>query len=868
MSSTAFIQSKLTKSEWESIEIRVDDSKMEILRVILQGFDNVNISFNKTKSLISFLKIENSQIMNDYLYNIFFSKRIQDIIIKYNIDWFSNIKINNKAKISKADTIRINQNTNINVENVYENICLNFIELMYYCKKRNDNKWIYYYFTLCKITKNSIGNINFIILNFINLTIKNIGDEVQLKNLIYNSVQYIEKNENIIKYSDIKLYNHQKEIFTTFRYTNGLPSITPKLVLYIAPTGTGKTLTPIGLSEGYKIIYVCASRHIGLALAKASISINKKIAFAFGCNSSDDIKLHYSAAKEYTKNRRSGGIGKVDNSIGDKVEIIICDVKSYLPAMYYMLAFFPKENIIAYFDEPTIFLDYETHPLHETIHKNWKDNLIPNVVLSSATLPKRHELPETIADFQSKFPDSEIINIRTHDCRKTISLIDKNGFVTVPHYMSENYEEILEIAVYCMENPTLLRYLDLQECIIFIKYLEESNIIDTRYFICNNFHSVIDIDMETIKFHYLKLLQNIHIDNWAHICSYFKINRTKYIRPKITSSTITSSGIKIKKLSSINEVSSNKMGEPIQKIVSCGYVETPSPILNREGDFGIKITTNDAFTLCSGPTLYLADNIDKVANFCIHQANIPSIVMDDIVSKIRFNNDIASKIKILEDELEDIQSKKETKDSDGEKKICDKIKLDSSKDVGAHKIGEELEVLYSHIKNVSINDSFIPNTLAHLKKWTTESDDINDAFTSNISDEIIIKIMSLNVSHFWKMLLLLGIGVFSTTNTDIAYNEVIKELADQQKLYFIIASSNYIYGTNYQFCHLYIGKDLSLTQEKIIQSLGRVGRENLQQKYSIRFRSDENIKTLFSNRANKPEVINMNRLLTSNELSF
>ncbi len=49
------------------------------------------------------------------------------------------------------------------------------------------------------------------------------------------------------------------------------------LVLYIAPTATGKTLSPIGLSEGYRVIYVCAARHVGLALAKSAISIGKKL---------------------------------------------------------------------------------------------------------------------------------------------------------------------------------------------------------------------------------------------------------------------------------------------------------------------------------------------------------------------------------------------------------------------------------------------------------------------------------------------------------------------------------------------------------------------------------------------------------------
>lgn len=77
---------------------------------------------------------------------------------------------------------------------------------------------------------------------------------------------------------------------------------------------------------------------------------------------------------------------------------------------------------------------------------------------------------------------------------------------------------------------------------------------------------------------------------------------------------------------------------------------------------------------------------------------------------------------------------------------------------------------------------------------------------------------------------------------------------------------SYIYGTNYQFCHGYIGKNLSgMTQEKTVQAMGRVGRNSLQQNYTIRFRDDGLIKKLFTSvpANDKLEVINMNRLFTS-----
>ena len=71
------------------------------------------------------------------------------------------------------------------------------------------------------------------------------------------------------------------------------------------------------------------ARHVGLALAKAAISVEKKVAFAFGCHDANDIRLHYYAATDYVRNRRSGSIAKVDNSVGDKVEIMITKTKNF-----------------------------------------------------------------------------------------------------------------------------------------------------------------------------------------------------------------------------------------------------------------------------------------------------------------------------------------------------------------------------------------------------------------------------------------------------------------------------------------------------------------------------------------------------------
>jgi hypothetical protein len=301
---------------------------------------------------------------------------------------------------------------------------------------------------------------------------------------------------------------------------------------------------------------------------------------------------------------------------------------------------------------------------------------------------------------------------------------------------------------------------------------------------------------------------------------------------------------------------------------------TPQPT----GDCAIYVSTKDAYTLTDGPTIFLATDVEKIAKFCIQQANIPAKVMNDIMEKIDFNNIINDKISYLEKDLEDLEENNSAKNADsdvskhggknyatkksGSGSSSDRKEI-SDKNIPATKIKGELESLRAMIKPAELNETFIPNKQLHLRKWS--SNDLNNikSFSSDIDENTIISIMLLkDVSDSWKILLLMGIGVF-TNHINIDYTEIMKKLADQQKLYLIIASSDYIYGTNYQFCHGYLSKDLNLTQDKIIQAFGRIGRNNIQQTYSIRLRDDEMIKKLFYEDLNKPEVKNMNLLFKS-----
>ena len=88
------------------------------------------------------------------------------------------------------------------------------------------------------------------------------------------------------------------------------------------------------------------------------------------------------------------------------------------------------------------------------------------------------------------------------------------------------------------------------------------------------FDSIDMIVMKEIKLYYLNVLKIIQKEDWNQIYSYFK-----EINEKIYASNI-------------------------------------------------KFLTKDAHTLMSGPAIYLADDVSKIAKFCIQQANIPDKMME------------------------------------------------------------------------------------------------------------------------------------------------------------------------------------------------------------------------------------------------
>jgi hypothetical protein len=598
----------------------------------------------------------------------------------------------------------------------------------------------------------------------------------------------------LLDYKDYTLYKHQQDVFKEVKRLGA------KLIFYQAPTATGKTLTPIGISQGFKVIFVCAAKHVGLQLARACISAEVPIGVAFGCNDSEDVRLHYFAAKEYTINKKSGGIGKVDNTVGDKVQLIVSDVHSYLHAMRYMLAFNKKENIVMYWDEPTITLDYDDHPFHSILSANWRENEIPNVILSSATLPDKNEIRDAVAFYENKFETTNIVAIKSYECKKTIPIVDVDGFAVLPHYLYADYGELMECVEYCRQSQTILRHFDLREICAFLLMVNRR--LKKPRQINNYFDDVADINVEAIKLYYLDVFGDLELC-WKEVF------------------------------------------EEAAKLKKSKYASTR------------RIVAEDAITLTDGPTLYLCDDVDAAAKKCFQMLGVPDEEKTKLVGAIEFNNRINERINDLNEEIKNMKSEQEDEEDSGKSK---KMEKKQEKKTPRDAKLQDIETLSGQMKRVHMNRRYIPNTEQHTERFHRILPKTSNTFTSRVMENDVETIMSIDgLDDVYKMLLIAGIGVFKEDmKTD--YLEIMKRLAYDQSLFMIIAGGDYIYGTNYQFCHGYI--DDNMTQEKLIQAFGRIGRTNNQLDYSIRLTDNSVIAKILKQETNKREVINMNRLFS------
>lgn len=772
-------QNKLTRVEWESIEKPLPAREVAVLDLISAGFHNPSACHSTLISLLNYIKVPKTSGAHWLVYDRYLRARAQ-AASKWCRSSEDVIQPRSVHKVKKADQLRIaNSDKKLKGSNlpIYELVALDALEVV--AEARPDSvRGIKALRGLSFMSAHSPADANPILKNIIVEVCAHGAAMIDIDRILDHAADILESNEWIEKLGYMEVFQHQADLFDVFK-TKGEGG---RLVSYIAPTGTGKTLSPVGLCSGHKVIFVCAARHVGLALARACVANGKKVGFAFGCSTHSEIRLHFNASTDCVRDSRSGAIARVNNLAGEQVEILVSDLLSYPIAMRYMMQFSEAEDLLLYWDEPTISMDRPDDPLHPIIRQAWSTNAIPNVVLASATLPGSTDIQPTIQSFCVKFPGATHTEIRAGDERVSVPVLLPSGEIAMPHSVAPEMPQS-SIARHCRAHPAVKRYIDLASAARFVQYSSSGMAVMRT-------SSALDVNVGTVKDAYLAAIE-------AGDCRDDHIRRTS---------------------------------------VACGP----------------RLSTHDAASIRNGPAIYLAEKVEKVGRFLWQEAKIPKELTIRMQKILKSNRHVLSK---AEATMQTFEERLRSLDAGDKKMAKDRIPAN------LRSLRDQAERLANSTQAAELPEQYKPNTDLHRKRFGHGK--VKDAHVANIDTGTSERIMNLmDVPDQMKLLLLMGIGVFST-ELPISYQEIMKELASQQKLLVVISSSDFIYGTNYQFTHGYIGKDLEfLSQEKLIQALGRVGRRNAQCRYTFRLRSEKLAKTLFTPPLEQPEVASFRALLT------
>ena len=146
-------QVKLTKTEWDSIEIPIIEKEKYILNMIITGYTNINIRSNANQSIVQYLRMADSPNIDEYIYKEYFEKTIFDIDP-------SLVSVVSTKKMKKSDIMRLNLNkkSDISKSPIYENKLITLIRTISSSAKKNIPFHVSY-FTLFKMNQNNADNI-------------------------------------------------------------------------------------------------------------------------------------------------------------------------------------------------------------------------------------------------------------------------------------------------------------------------------------------------------------------------------------------------------------------------------------------------------------------------------------------------------------------------------------------------------------------------------------------------------------------------------------------------------------------------------------------------------------------------------------
>jgi hypothetical protein len=198
----------------------VSQSEKEILKLIDDGFNNVNIKYNSNQSLQSIIKIDRNEEIEAFLYTKYFEEKFKKIKTQYESTTRTKLDVEiptisqkTLKKLKKADLIRLEcvDNTIQKYrEKILEFVQLDLVESMMMAtqdsiktekiktNKQPKNEYtkstIFSVYTLIQIKKASIANKNKYVETVVDNFVQSILKNAETKDFVYKSPEIIEKN--------------------------------------------------------------------------------------------------------------------------------------------------------------------------------------------------------------------------------------------------------------------------------------------------------------------------------------------------------------------------------------------------------------------------------------------------------------------------------------------------------------------------------------------------------------------------------------------------------------------------------------------------------------------------------------------------
>lgn len=572
------------------------------------------------------------------------------------------------------------------------------------------------------------------------------------------------------------------------------------LILYKTLPGLGKTSM---------ILSVCAfARKIN------TLNTKKRTVVLFCCSdilesvrlqvlrNAFNFKVKFGIATAIVTTNKSKKEYKISNSWNCKSD----EERELIAADYVSTALILEENsneydYILFFDEPTFLTDSDKNNTSLEYLSKILYHLPKYSILSSATLPNKEDIGTITEDYKNRHEKAVVEEIISNKTLTGCFIKDFNSNIIVPHSFCRNTNELEELVKKIRKNPLLGKFYTLPFLLNFNKFCNELNI-------GLNFDEIENFEQDNVLENILLLFDN-----------FIKLNKSP--EDKLIANEMFNNFININ-VDDVNEdeFDINKLENDYDRV-----------IFN-------KMITKHAYKYIGCCLIASEDPLEFARN------NFYDIV-DKIKIKIGIDN-IGKYYKQYKNELDAYNKKLD----EIEKKCKSNDKIDEK--------SQKLKTpSFVFNRSIEINTS---KHIASFSKYVLKYE--RDILKKEIEYEDIDITEYINIDDNLKLLLFMGVGLFSKSLNE-KYTSKVLELLSEKKIAYLISDESFCYGANYQIKNVIIPDEFgnSHSINTIMQLMGRTSRmgKSWAGKVYLDKYTSERIKRYFLNTKNEmDETININ----------